>query len=968
MMKVSNGRCVRHLGLRSMGAAKTRNIVAVLAIALTTVLFTTLFTIAFSINESYQQENFRRMGGDSHGAIKEITWEQTEDFRRDPLIVESTARLFVGMLQEPPFQKSHVEVSYIEPQGADHFFCTPEEGTLPREGTDEVATDTHVLALLGVEPEVGAKITLPITIDSDFGEGQTITRTFTLSGWWAYDSAIVANHVLLPRSAAQELADLSQAKGMSMTGKWTLDVMFKNTLNIEENLEKVLENHGYQSTDPGADNYRKLGVSWAHTGSRFSSDLDPMEVLAVAAVLLLILLTGYLIIYNVFQISVTNDIRFYGLLKTIGATGRQLKRIIRQQAMILSLVGIPLGLLIGFVVGNVLTPVVMKTTSYHRAFVTFNPWIFLGSAAFSLVTVRISCARPGRMAARVSPVEAVRYTEGSIPGRRTRKKTMSLRGGPQGPTWQSHKVSGRRMGSFAGAQDDKQTCHCEPVRTLVWQSRKVSENHMGSFAGAQDDKGGPYADAASLPRMAWANLGRSKSKTVVTVVSLTLAVVLLDLTYTFTSGFDMEKYLSGQVVTDFIVGYADQFVAGSGGFRSVDNAVPEEVIAGMDAQGGITGSGRIYAKSWGVEQFVTEDWLRESWLRMGNRDYAEQQVQYREHMPDGSVVTDALLYGMEDFPLSKLRVVEGDLEPLKDPNQNAIAAVCYADDDGNVEPGSCTVQVGDVMKLRQASEWCYYDTATGEEITLEEANARLIQEMGRVSYERRAKTYTEETYTVCALVTVPSAISFRYGFVGACDYVLGAERFQRDTGTDNVMIYVFDTTDEANGAMEDFLASYTETVFPEYDYESKQTYMAHFEDFRGMFLALGGVMSLIIGLVGVLNFINAVLTGILTRKRELAVLQAVGMTGMQLKTMLVWEGLYYTFLALALSTALSAIIPALAGDAVEKMFSFFTYRFTLVPVAWVMPVFLLLGTLVPLAVYRAVAKMTIVERLRETDG
>ena len=73
-------------------------------------------------------------------------------------------------------------------------------------------------------------------------------------------------------------------------------------------------------------------------------------VAAIAAVLLLILFTGYLIIYNVFQISVTNDIRFYGLLKTIGTTGRQLKRIIRYQALALSLAGIPVGLLLGWLV------------------------------------------------------------------------------------------------------------------------------------------------------------------------------------------------------------------------------------------------------------------------------------------------------------------------------------------------------------------------------------------------------------------------------------------------------------------------------------------------------------------------------------------------------------------------------------------------------------------------------------------
>ena len=130
-MKVSNRKCIRRLGFRSMAAARTRNIIAILAIALTTVLFTSLFTIAASINYSYQQENFRQAGGDMHGSIKDISWEQVEEFRDDPLIVESGARLFVGMPMDIPFNKSHVEVSYLEPQAAPHHFCTPEVGTSP---------------------------------------------------------------------------------------------------------------------------------------------------------------------------------------------------------------------------------------------------------------------------------------------------------------------------------------------------------------------------------------------------------------------------------------------------------------------------------------------------------------------------------------------------------------------------------------------------------------------------------------------------------------------------------------------------------------------------------------------------------------------------------------------------------------------------------------------------------------------
>lgn len=58
---------------------------------------------------------------------------------------------------------------------------------------------------------------------------------------------------------------------------------------------------------------------------------------------------------------------------------------------------------------------------------------------------------------------------------------------------------------------------------------------------------------------------------------------------------------------------------------------------------------------------------------------------------------------------------------------------------------------------------------------------------------------------------------------------------------------------------------------------------------------------------------------------------------------------------------------ALAGPAVEKLFWFFTYRFTAAPLLALLPVFLLLGCVVPLASYRAAARQTVVERLRAAD-
>ncbi len=900
MIKVSNGGCVRRLGFRSMKAAQARNTVAALAIALTTVLFTSLFTIAASINCSLQQENFRRAGGDAHGSIKYLTWEQAEQLRREPLIQDSWCRLFVGMLHDPPFNKSHVEVSYIEPNGASHYFCTPVEGALPREGTGEAATDTRVLALLGVEPRVGAQFAMPVTLDDGTAHPHTIRRTFTLSGWWEYDSAMAASNVLLPRSAAEEICALSNGERNSMTGVWNLDVMFKSAVGIRDSLSTVLGNCGYQSTEAGAENYLDIGVNWGYTGDRIAGSFDPMTFAAIASILLLIIFTGYLIIYNVFQISVTNDIRFYGLLKTIGATGKQLRRVIRQQALLLSLVGIPAGLLLGFVIGNQLAPLIMAQLNYKNAFVSFNPWIFIGAAAFSLLTVFLSCARPGRIAARVSPVEAVRYTEGGQ---------------------QSGKKGGKRA-----------------VR-----------------AGA----GG-----ASLPRMAWANLGRSRSKTVVTILSLALAVVLMNLVYTFASGFDVEKYLSGQVVTDFVLGHAGYFQVSSG-FRSADQALPEEVIAQVNAQGGITEGGRVYGQEQSVQALLPEAYFRKSYSRHYSEEMLDSVVASQEHTSGGTVVGSAQLYGLEDFILGEITVLEGDTAPLSDPSRNAIAAVYSADEYGVIDENDNCFHVGDTVTLRYVEEWVYVDTDTGEELSEAEIEARWAR--GEANYVPRAKVYEQKEYTVCARISIPSALSYRYSTLGASQLAMGAERFKRDTGMSSVMVYAFNTGGESNAGMEDFLKEYTQSVQPTCSYESKQSKTAEFEGFRNMFLTMGGTLAGIIGLVGVLNFINAVLTGMLARKRELAMLQSVGMTGKQMNTMLVYEGLYYTMLSAALSLVLSAALGPLVGSLCAA-FWFFTYQFTVLPVLAVIPLFLALGILIPLLTYRSVNRRTIVERLREAEG
>ena len=883
-MKVSNRGCIRRLSLRSLLANRTRNIVAVLAIALTAVLFTSLFTIALSINEGIQQNNFRQAGGWSHGSFKYLTEEQFNALKGDPLIDQWGVRRFIGMPTQAPFNKSHVEIGWSNANTAHWSYCDPVEGHLPQEGTDEAATDTHVLELLGVEPEIGAQFTVTFPVD-----GHETTQTFTLCGWWEYDEAIVANHILIPESRVDAIlaeAGVTPPGSDGMTGSWNLDVMLKHgTRSIASDLDEILARQGYQSETPG-ENYISTGVNWGYTGAQLSDKLDPTVLAIIVGVLALILLTGYLIIYNVFQISVAGDIRFYGLLKTIGTTPRQLRRIIRTQALLLSLIGIPIGLLLGWLLGGVLTPVITAQLNGVTTVVSASPFLFVGAAIFALVTVLISCRRPGRLAGKVSPVEAVRYTEG---------KALTQKG----------KRNGRGV---------------------------------------------------SLLSMAWANLGRSRGKTFLTVLSLTLAVVLLTLTVTFTGGFDLDKYVSSFTASDFILADAGQFQTGGDGFNG-EMAIPQEIIDAVDAQGGIIGSGRVYGKTAPALEFVTEEYYRSMWGRWNTQEQLDSMVAFKDRTEDGLLADGVQLYGMEPFALDYLTVLEGDLSKLNDPDGNYIAAVYSTDDYGKAEMSSHWARLGDTVTIRYVEEFEYYNPTTGEVFgpweNMPEGTA----------YAERATKYRDVTYTVAALVTVPFALSYRY--YGTDEFVMGAETFIRDTGTDSVMYYAFNTTEEANAAMESFLADYTENVNPQFDYESKATYAGEFESTRSMFLLLGGAMSFIVGLVGVLNFFNAILTGITARRRELAVLQSIGMTARQLRTMLALEGLFYTVGAALLALALIAVTAPFVGPALNSLIWFFTYRFTVWPIAVVLPLFGALGVLIPVLSCRAAQRYSVVERLRQ---
>ncbi|MBR2407725.1 MAG: ABC transporter permease [Lachnospiraceae bacterium] len=838
-MKVENRSCIRELSRKSLRASKSRNLVAICAIALTTVLFTVLFTVLLSLNHSLQESNFRQTGGRAHGSFKFLTKEQLDTLKRDSLIKAYGERHVLGSAEGDAFLKASVEVGYSDENYALWSFCMPTEGRLPQEGTNEAATDRAVLAMLEIEPELGTEFTLSIGV----GEHQ-VERTFTLCGWWESDVVAPANHVLLPDSTVEEVLYSVGITEMDSSGLYdsrTLDVMLKNAMHIEDDLVEILVRHGYNPEEI------RFGANWGYTSATLFDDMEFGTVIAIVVILLLMMGTGYLIIYNVFQISVAGEIRFYGLLKTIGTTQKQIRCIIRNQALLLSAAGIPAGALLGWLLGVELTPVILGEMNVATANAVFHPFIFLFAAGFSMITVLISCRRPGRVAATVSPVEALRYTEGSKKGKSGKK----------------------RKGS------------------------------------------------GSLLSMAKDNLVRSKSKTVITIVSMALSVVLLNLTVVFTGGFDMDKYVSNFFNADFVVADAAYFQ-----FKHFceEQTVSQEVVDTISAQNGVDTVARVFAtKNGEAHAYMTEEQFVKVESIWESPETVEMLLEYAPRSNDGRLEWQAQVLGMEAGALKYVETIEGDMTKLNDPDGNYIAAV---------EGPRRWVEPGDAVTLNFG---------------------------GRV-YE----------YEVAAVVSVPYSLGYRYS--GGNYYLLPSETLCEHSEREDILCVAFEVEDTAEEAMEQFLNHYTGNLETGYDYESKFTIREEFEDVRRMCFLVGVVISFVVGMIGVLNFFNSILTGILTRRREFAMLQAIGMTGRQLMCMLVCEGLMYAVGAVGCATVVSLLSAPFAKKAMEGMFWFFTYRPTVLPFMVVTPVFVLLGIVVPLGMYRMVAKQTIVERLRECEN
>lgn len=849
-------RAIPTLSKRMFHTSRGRNLVAVLAILLTTMMFTTLFTLSQSMSQNLIEMTFRQTGYNAEASMRGLSEEQADLIANHPDVEELGRSIVLGLAENRELSGRSVEIRWANDPYAQHSYALPTTGHLPQ-AADEIALDTLTLDRLGIPHELGAPVTLEWRKDSSDPDAETIRADFTLCGFWEGNQSSYSSMAWVSRVYADKMTGgVLSTDPNQIFGLYMVQVNLYSDQNIEETMERVLADTGLSELE--------YSINLAYSPEMGAVAVQ--ENLPMYLGMGLVFIAGYLIIYNIFQISVTADVQFYGKLKTLGTTTRQLKKLIYNQANRLCIVGIPAGLILGWLLGTVLVPVLMGSME-GTAVVSASPMIFIGSALFAWATVLISCLRPARLAGKVSPIEALRMSDAD---------------------------SG---------------------------SKKKVKRHRGS---------------ASLSSMAWDNLWRNKKRTVTVICSLTLGLVLLSGFYAKNAAFDMEKYLADLTIADFTLSdsSSEDYL---NGYDPHGTTLTGELVSAAESQQGLEAVGHQYS--------AQIDWqMDEATLQNVAAFYTEERLaDWESYDPAGAqALRDALssgrasatLYGLDGIPLDTITqqqyLMEGSFDAAAFASGDYILAVGPSVEPGESYPVLPTSPVGSVVELNGRS------------------------------------------YTVMAIVyplNPVTQLAPQQGENGkfALSFILPTAVF-REQWPDHTLRQLFLNTDDSHiESMQAFLDEYMASTNPGLPVTSRQTMAEQYQTQTRSSAVMGNAVSVVIALVGVLNFINSMVTAIVSRRREFAVMQSVGMTKKQLCRMLVNEGLYYAGLTLLFSYLISAFA---VGVVVRAMVEggFTTFRFTLLPLVACTPVLIFFAVLIPYLCFRNLEKHSIVERLRAAAG
>ena len=407
MLKNPNQKVIRRMAVNTLKINRRRTVTLFLAVLLSSFMIFTIFTVGESYFRLQKIQNMRMSGAKFDAIMYGVTDEQRQMCESNPDIVQTGTAGVCGWV-EATDQDSTPDVGLIwADDGYWNKMMQPVietlEGSYPT-AFDEIMVTKSALKECGYENlGVGDSITMTYGTYDGMTEG-----TFRISGIW---DGYGAKKVFYVSKAFYDQSGWSLSKAAS--GRYYMT--FKQKL-----MTKKAQNAFIKSM--------KLGKQ---QNLFFNSDFgEAVQILAgLGGLIAVTCLCAYLLIYNIMYLSVAGKVRYFGLLQTVGMTERQIKKLLKEQMLLIGTAGIVSGYVAGGMVSFFLIPLIVKTMGIRKkyvgsAMVRFHPVILLATIVLVGVTIHLASRKPAKMAANISPIEALGYR----PIRRKKKIRKSGKG------------------------------------------------------------------------------------------------------------------------------------------------------------------------------------------------------------------------------------------------------------------------------------------------------------------------------------------------------------------------------------------------------------------------------------------------------------------------------------------------------------------------------------------------------------
>lgn len=418
--------------LQSMKKNKTRTIVTIVGIILSVSMVTAVTTIVTSL-QNYLYETAVYENGSWHGMFQNISFEKGEEIAQDDGVADTVYTQYIGYAKMEASKNDFKPYLYVIGGNDETFDTLPihlTEGRLPQNDA-EIILPNHLENNGGVSYKLNDVLLLPlgdrmsdgcklfqnnpitgeyddkgniIVSDDETLETNTL-KQYTIVGFYerpSFENFTAPGYTAITFS---DLSDQSAVYDAYYTMKNPQDVIdFSNYYFFEEGLG-------------GSTNNEVLMYQGVSQYDTYNSSLYGM----ITILIVIIMMGSIALIYNAFSISVSERTVQFGLLSSIGATKKQIRKSVRFEALVLGLIGIPIGILAGiggigvtfFLLGDNLktftTSVVGgNSVQFHMSV----SWVGIAAAVvIACITLAVSVIKPAFRASRITAIEAIRSSK-----------------------------------------------------------------------------------------------------------------------------------------------------------------------------------------------------------------------------------------------------------------------------------------------------------------------------------------------------------------------------------------------------------------------------------------------------------------------------------------------------------------------------------------------------------------------------